>query len=177
MSRNRWISCFVLSLTFAQCEGQAQIDTVNASKTTGTETTPLRINDLLDKQRASTSPESSKPANSSPRPTLTNPPPIPGTFDASRLVSPPQVGMYSGNFEPSISEKPMDLVGIYYARDVQKAEIIIGGIAHYFATGDLLRSNWILKGIAPNYIELQRCSEKAKRCEFKTIPFTASVRE
>lgn len=177
MLRNKWGTGLVLSMIVAHAMGQADIENFKANKSPDTESSSFRINDLVDKDKATKSQENSKPSIPSQASTLTRPPPLPASLESSRLANPGQLDMNSAYFEPAMPEKPMDLVGIYYARDVQKAEIIIGGIAHYYATGELLRNNWVLKNIEPSYIELQRCKDKSKRCEFKTLAFTASVRD
>ena len=177
MLRNSWGTGLVLSMILAHAMGQAEIENSKASKSADTESTSFRINDLMDKNKAAKSQEDSKPSIPSQASTLTRPPPLPAALESSRLANPGQLDVNSAYFAPAMPEKPMDLVGIYYARDVQKAEIIIGGIAHYYTTGELLRNNWVLKNIEPSYIELQRCKDKSKRCEFKTLAFTASVRD
>ena len=146
----------------------------NPSKSPSNESSNFRINDLLNNEKGLKSPESLKTEapNFSPLPPSISPS---GALSYANLPSGSDPN--ASNTDHSNRPQTMDLVGIYYAKEVQRAEIIIGGFTHYYSEGDRLNSKWVLKSIEPSHIELERCREKMKRCEFKTIEFTPSVRE
>ncbi len=145
----------------------------NPSKSPSNESSNFRINDLLNNEKALKSSDGLKADTP-------NFSPLPPSIPPSGLpFGNPSAGSDPNNINSDHSNRPqtMDLVGIYYAKEVQKAEIIIGGFSHYYSEGDRLSSKWVLKNIEPSHIELERCKEKTKRCEFKTIEFTPSVRD
>lgn len=168
MSKNKrglsfGLSCFALVLLGFIPFVNAQTPSPNGEKPLINDTASFRISDLVNNERGLKSVDPLKAETAAP---ISRPPPIP--------LNAPVDLMSNASIMPS---KTIDLVGIYYAKEFQKAEILIGGFAHYYTQGDRLISRWILKTIEPSSIEMQRCGEKTKHCEFKTIEFTPSVRD
>jgi len=157
-----------LIVSMASALGQTEISTSSSKNVIGSPT--LSINDLINKEKAIRILASSKIDQSS------NPPvpfSVPNPMSANSIES----TNYLGGKDSSAHLNEFELVGIYYAKEVHKAEIIIGGIAQIYSQGDLLSRKWTLKTIEPTQIELQRCKERSKNCELKTINFNSSVRD
>jgi hypothetical protein len=170
MSKSKRLTMLNLGLIFSMVSALGQTETSTSASRSVQGSPSISINDLINKEKAIRALESSKIIQSSP-------PPVPFSLPNPMSANSIESTNYFGGKDSSAHFNEFELVGIYYAKEVHKAEIIIGGIAQIYSQGDLLSSKWTLKTVEPTQIELQRCKERSKNCELKTINFTSSVRD
>ncbi len=144
----------------------------DTAKTLSNDSSNFHINDLVNNERSLKSQDPSKTVT--PSASLVTPS-IPPALGLGYPIHPSAIDPYSMD-NPTRSQA-IDLVGIYYAKEIQKAEIIVGGFTHYYSAGDRLNNKWVLKSIEPKRIEIQHCIEKSQKCMFKKIEFTPSIRD
>lgn len=174
MLKNKWAVCFLLMGMLVHWRLYAQDPNFGSPKGAALSTPSMRINDLLNNDLGSKSSGASKAESILPAAVE---PSLPGQSPLAQARGLNGLENFADPMASFNKSNQIDLVGIYYAKSSQRAEISIGGISQYYSEGDRLSSQWVLKSIEPSRIELQRCKDKSKQCESKIIAFNSSIRE
>ncbi len=116
------------------------------------------------------------------QPILKNPNSLPGVTISQAVVpisSPvPSVlppGLLSAWGAPKPASRHFELVGLYLGPESFRAEVLIGGMSHFYQIGDQLNQDWVIDAIDAKGIQVSRCKGKANKCEMKRVSYLGGV--
>jgi hypothetical protein len=143
----------------------ASLSTANEKRSNNSEEPVHTISDLKEQ------PPILKNLNSVPRiPSAQAPVPI-----SAPVLSVLPPGLLSAVGAAKPPSRHFELVGLYLGPETFRAEVLIGGMSHFYQIGDQLNQDWVIDAIDAKGIQVSRCKAKAIKCEMKRVSFLAGV--